>query len=127
MRWIVVVLALVAAGWLAFDGAYALISGDYVTPRSGPHAGALGPWSKLFTAIGIDPRSAVVKSLHLIIGIAWLGATLLFALGVRRAWLAMMLCAVAALWYLPFGTLISLVVIGLLFVPALRAQYANAC
>ena len=70
MRWIVVVLALVGAGWLAFDGAYALISGDSVTPRSGPHAGALGPWSKLFTAIGIDPRCAVVKSLHLIIGIA---------------------------------------------------------
>ena len=126
MRWIVVVLALVAAGWLAFDGAYALISGDYVTPRSGQHAGSLGPWSTLFSAIGIDPRSGVVKSLHVVIGIAWLGATVLFAFGVRRAWLAMMLCAVAALWYLPFGTLISLVVIGLLFVPGLRAQYAHA-
>ena len=125
MRWIVVVLALVAGGWLAFDGAYALISGDYVTPGSGPHAGQLGPWSNVFTEIGLDPRSPVVKNLHLVIGSVWLGATLLFALGARRGWIAMLLCALAGLWYLRFGTLISLTIMGLLFVPALRAQYSD--
>ncbi len=34
--WIVVLLAFVEGGWLAFDGGHALVTGDYVTPSSGP-------------------------------------------------------------------------------------------
>ncbi len=33
--WIVVVLALFVAGWFAFEGARALVVGDYITPKSG--------------------------------------------------------------------------------------------
>ena len=124
MRWLIIVLAITVSSWLAFDGAYALITGEYVTPKSGTHAGQLGPWSNLFSAVGLDPRSPAVKLLHLLIGTAWLGAILCFALRLRRAWLAMLICAIASLWYLPFGTLICLIVIGLLFLPAVRAQYA---
>ncbi len=123
MRWVIVVVALVAAGWLAFDGAHALISGDYVTPKSGSHAGQLGPWSKVFDAMGIDPRSLLVKWLHLLVGAAWLGAIVWFALRARRAWIAMLIGAVAGLWYVPFGTVISLLVIGLLLLPAVRREY----
>jgi hypothetical protein len=121
----IILLAIVAAGWLAFDGAHALISGDYVTPKSGPHAGQLGPWSKLLAAVGLDPRSFLVKCLHLVIGVAWVGATVCFALRVRGAWYGMLICAIAGLWYLPFGTLISLAVIGLLFLPAVRTRSAD--
>ncbi len=124
MRWVIVVIALVAAGWLLFDGVYAIISGDYVTPSSGPHAGQLGPWSRLFDAVGIDPRSPLVKWLHVVIGAGWLGSIVWFALRARGAWVAMLVGAVAGLWYLPFGTLISLVVIGLLFLPAVRRGHA---
>ena len=31
--WIVLLLALVEGGWFAFDGATALVTGDYVTPE----------------------------------------------------------------------------------------------
>ena len=123
LRWIIVVVAFIAAGWLAFDGAHALVTGNYVTPRSGPHAGQLGPWSKLLTAMGLDPRSLFVKWLHLVIGTAWLGAIVAFAFRVRRAWGAMLVGAIAGLWYVPFGTLISLIVIGLLMLPGVRRQY----
>ncbi len=123
MRWVIVVVALVAAGWLAFDGAHALLSGDYVTPGSGPHAGQLGPWSRVFEAIGVDPRSLTVKWLHVVVGAAWLAAILAFAFRRRRAWGAMLLCSVAGLWYLPFGTIIGLLVGGLLFLPAVRRRY----
>jgi hypothetical protein len=125
IRWVIIVLAFISAGWLAFDGAHALVTGDYVTPRSGPHAGQLGPWSKLFTAMGLDPRSLFIRWLHLFIGTAWLGAIGSFACRVRRAWGAMVLCAVAGLWYLPFGTLISLIVIGMLMLPGVRRQYVR--
>ncbi len=120
LRWFIVLLAFLSAGWLAFDGAHALVTGDYVTPRSGPHAGQLGPWSKLFAAMGLDPRSLLVKWVHLVIGTAWLGAIVSFALRARRAWGAMLIGAIAGLWYLPFGTLISLIVIALLMLPAVR-------
>ena len=124
MRWVIVVLAIILAGWLAFDGTHALVTGDYVTPKTGQHAGQLGPWSKFFTAAGIDPRGVFVKCLHVFIGTAWLGVVAWFALGGRRAWSAMLVCAVGGLWHLPFGTLISVVVMALLFVPAVRARYA---
>ncbi len=124
LRRIIVVVAVIAAGWLAFDGAHALVTGDYVTPRSGPHAGQLGPWSKLFTVMELDPRGLFVRWLHVVMGTAWLAAIVAFAFRVRRAWGAMLIGAIAGLWYLPFGTLISLVVIGLLMLPGVRRQYA---
>ena len=120
MRWVIILLAIILAGWLAFDGAHALVTGDYVTPKTGQYAGQLGPWSRVFTAVGMDPRGVFVKCLHVFVGAAWLGVVAWFAVGGRRAWFPMLVCAAGGLWYLPFGTLISLVVIALLFVPAVR-------
>ena len=120
LGWVVVLLALVEGGWLAFDGARALVVGDYVTPRSGEYAGQLGPWADLVSAAGIEPRSTLMKSIHLGLGAAWLVVTGAFVLRRRRAWHGMLLCAIATLWYLPFGTLLSLVQIGLLLLPPLR-------
>ncbi len=71
---IAVLLAIVECGWLAFDGTHALLIGDYVTPASGRFAGQLGPWSRVVALIGLEPRSTLTKSLHLILGVTgfWL-------------------------------------------------------
>lgn len=124
LGWMIVVLAFVEGGWLAFDGAHALVNGDYVTPRSGPYAGQLGPWAKLVSAVGIEPRSTVMKSIHLVLGLAWVVMIFCFALRVPWSWHAMLLCAIAGLWYLPFGTLLSTIQIVLLSLPAVRAAFA---
>ena len=121
MRWLIVALAVISAGWLTFDGLHALVTGDYVTPSSGQHAGQLGPWSKLFEAIGVEPRSFAVKCLHVAVGGVWLVVIGAFAFRVPNAWYLMLAGAIATAWYLPFGTLISLVVIGLLFLPGVRS------
>jgi hypothetical protein len=121
IRWVVLALALVEGGWLAFDGGRALVVGDYVTPRSGAHAGQLGPWSRVVSAVGIEPRSTLMKSIHLAIGATWLVVTACFVLRLSWAWSAMLVCAVLGLWYLPFGTLLSLIQIVLLLLPAMRA------
>jgi len=121
MSWsarIVVVLAFVEGGWLAFDGGHALVTGDYVTPRSGRFAGQLGPWSKLVSEIGIVPRSTLMMSIHLVIGLAWLGMIAGYVARLPRAGAGMLACAIAGLWYLPFGTLLSVVQIALLLGPA---------
>ena len=80
LGWVVLALALIEGGWLAFDGGHALITGDYVTPKSGQYAGQLGPWSKLVTAIGIEPRSTLMKCIHLTLGSVWLVVMVCFAL-----------------------------------------------
>lgn len=120
LGWIVVSLAVVEGGWLAFDGGHALVTGDYVTPSSGQHAGQLAPWSKLVSAVGIEPRSTLMKSIHLVLGVVWVVAIFCYIVGVPWAWSAMLVCAVLGLWYLPFGTLLSAVQIAVLLLPALR-------
>lgn len=122
LRWIVLLLAFVEGGWLAFDGGRALIVGDYVTPSSGAYAGQLGPWSKLVSAAGIGPRSTLMKSIHLVLGVIWLTVMIGFALRLPWAWSGMLACAIASLWYLPFGTLLSLIQIVLLLLPPVRSS-----
>ena len=116
-RWIrrvITVLALSEAGYMALDGTRALIVGDYITPGSGRFAGHLGPWSALVSAIGIPPRSTLMKGIFAAYGIAWLAVILAYAGGARWTWRAMVLAAVLSLWYLPLGTVISLLLLGLL-------------
>ena len=120
LGWVVLVLALIEGGWLAFDGGRAFFVGDYVTPKSGQNAGQLGPWAKVVSAVGIEPRSNLMKSIHLVLGLTWLGIMICFALRLSWAWSGMVLCAVLGLWYLPFGTLLSLIQIVLLFLPGVR-------
>ncbi len=119
--WIVVVLALNVGGWFAFDGARALVVGDYVTPKTGQYAGQLGTWSKVVSAIGIDPRSTLMKTIFVTYGLLWLAVIVCFILGLKWAWWAMLIVAVGSLWYLPFGTLLGLLQIVLLLMPSLRS------
>lgn len=123
MRWtqgVVGALVVLNAGWMAFDGGRALIVGEYVTPRSGRYAGKLGPWSKVAEAAGIEPRSTLMKSIFLVYGLAYLIVLVGFVLNASWAWWAMLVMTIGGLWYLPFGTLINIVVMIMLFLPASR-------
>jgi len=118
--WLVVALVLFNGGWMAFDGGRAMLVGDYVTPRSGPHAGELGTWSKVVSTVGIEPRSTLMKTLFIVYGLAFVGLVGVFVLGVSKAWLALLVVAALGLWYVPFGTVINAIVITLLLLPPLR-------
>jgi len=121
IRTLVVLLALVEAGWMVFDGAHAFATGDYFTPRDGVHAGQLGPWAGLVSKVGIQPRSTLMKSAFVGYGALWLGVTAAFAVGFRWAWWAMVAAAVGSLWYLPVGTAAGVVQLALLLMPQLRS------
>ena len=123
LKWLIVVLALSEAGWMTFDGLRALTVGDYVTPKEGPYAGQLGPLSKLVSTIGIEPRSTGMKTTFATFGIVWLVIIVAFALGKTWAWWAMLGAAIGSLWYLPIGTATSVVIIALLFVPAVKKVF----
>jgi len=122
LRWLILLFALVEGGWLAFDGAHGLITGDYVTPSSGEYAGQLGPWSKLVSAVGIEPRSTFFMGVHLALGVAWLVSIAGFLVRRPWSWRAMLACAVAGLWYLPFGTLLSALQIFMLSRRSVRSS-----
>jgi hypothetical protein len=119
----VIVLALGPGLFMTFDGLRALILGDYLTPTTGEYAGQLGPWSDVVAAIGIAPRSTLMKVIFVLFGSAWLASIAGFARGTPRSRGMLAALAVATLWYLPVGTFISiLVLIGL----ALLARRAGA-
>lgn len=114
LRWVVVVLAFMEAGWMTFDGLRALIVGDYVTPKSGEYAGQSGPWTKIVAALGIEPRSTLVKTIFVVYGATWLIVIACFALQRPWAWWGMLIASVASLWYLWVGTVTSAILIVLL-------------
>jgi hypothetical protein len=120
IRWVVLALVLVNAGWMIFDGSTALIRGDYVTPGAGRHAGELGPWSEVVRATGLDPRHTRVKLGFVVYGGAYLVAALLFFARLPWGRRLLALTAILGLWYLPFGTLINLAVIILLEFPIIK-------
>lgn len=113
---IIIVLALLQAFWMTFDGTRALIIGDYITPKSGPNTGRLGPWAGLVTSLGIDPRSTLMKSVFICYGLAWLTMVVFYVMGDGRARWPMLALAVGTLWYLPVGTAISLLIVALTLV-----------
>jgi hypothetical protein len=116
MAWttlVAVVLCAVQGGYMVFDGLRAFVVGSYVTPRSGPHAGRLGPWARLVRAVGIEPESTGMKTAFVVLGAAYLVVAVAWAAGTAWAPWAGLVLAVGTLWYLVPGTLISVGVIVL--------------
>jgi hypothetical protein len=114
-HWTVVLLVTLTAGWMLFDGTRALLVGDYVTPKTGEYAGRLGPWSNLVKAIGIDPRSTLMKTIFVTYGFFALVVTVCFALGLSWARSAIILVCILGLWFLPIGTVTNLIALVFLW------------
>ncbi len=101
---------------MTFDGMRALTVGDYVTPSSGAYAGQLGPWNYVVRAVGIPPRSTAMKLIFVVYGLSWLILSLGLAYHSAWAWPAMLIAAIATLWYLPVGTIFGIVqIVGLIW------------
>jgi hypothetical protein len=115
--WIVVALAIINAGWMVFDGTRALTVGDYVTPQTGEYAGQLGPWSSLVKAMGIEPRSTLMKLSFVAYGVVTIFVAMCFALELPWAGWGMVIISV---WYLPVGTIMNMIVLVLLVFSPLR-------
>ena len=116
IKWVIVIMSLLNAGYMTYDGTRAIITGDYIRPKTGEYAGQLGPWTKLAEGIGIDPMSTSMKSIFIVFGVTGLVITVCFALGYNWAWKAMLIFNICALWNLFFGTASSTIQIVLLLI-----------
>ena len=120
MKWGLVTLCALQGGYMLLDGVRALVVGSYITPGSGEHAGELGPWARVVAGAGVPPESTGMKATFVVLGALWLVLSAGIAVDSPWAWAAGLVLAVATLWYLVPGTLISLLVLGLLLTPAMR-------
>jgi hypothetical protein len=96
-NWVIIILVAFTGGWMLFDGTRALILGDYVTPKSGEYAGQLGPWSNLVKAIGIEPRSTLMKLIFVGYGSIALTVAVCFAFGPSWARTALLIVCILGL------------------------------
>jgi hypothetical protein len=94
---------------MLIDGIYVTANGKYIGPEKP------GPWASLISLTGVDVFK--LGPVFILFGVAWLvfgGALLSDATWARTFGVVL---SIATLWYLPFGTLISLVVlVALIFV-----------
>ncbi|PID36442.1 MAG: hypothetical protein CR993_05075 [Rhodobacterales bacterium] len=105
VHWIIAILAGINGLWMIADGVHVLRNGKYIGPE------VPGPWRHIVEAIGLDPLK--IGPAFIFLGAFWLLALALH-LG-KISSLLLILAAFTTLWYLPLGTIISLAVLGLVF------------
>ena len=99
-------IGVLAGGWMIVDGVHVMLRGKYIGPQKP------GPWSVPFVKLGVDP----FRLGPMFVGLGTLWLIFLTATLAGKPWgrYAAVATAVASLWYLPLGTILSLVYIALL-------------
>jgi hypothetical protein len=100
-------IALLVGGWMLFDGMHVMLRGKYFGPDKP------GPWSGLFTSLGIDPFK--LGPLFLAFGVLWIVVLMGLLCGQTWGRYGAIGMAIASLWYLPVGPVLSLVFLVLVF------------
>jgi hypothetical protein len=108
LRAAVILLAVLEAGWITFDGVRALKTGTYLKPRLGAYGGSVGEWTRVASVLGAPPGSTRAKRALIGYGLAWLGATFAFSRRAGWAWWMLFVFAAGALWYSSLAVPISL-------------------
>lgn len=107
MKWLVLITSFLNGTWMILDGIHVMIRGKYVGPEKP------GPWAWLFEQCGVNVFR--MGPVFIVYGILWL--LLVYAVVFKTAWAPYFLYTVPllSLWYLPVGTLISIVVLAVMF------------
>lgn len=106
MKILITLFGLLNGGYMLLDGLYVMLKGKFIGPEKP------GPWANLFLQLNIDVFK--LGPLFVLYGALWL--IWLYGLWTGQSWaytLGLTL-SVLTLWYLPVGTLISVVVLTLL-------------
>lgn len=104
---LIVVTAVVLGGYMVLDGVRELTGRGYIAP-----GGRLGPWAGVLRWAGLSPCSRFVAMWFVVHGSLVLLALVGYLVGVPGSVVLMIVLAAAALWYVTFGTLGALVIMG---------------
>jgi hypothetical protein len=111
-RVLLAVVGLLAGGWMIMDGVHVMLRGKYIGPEKP------GPWSIAFVKFGIDPFR--LGPMFVAFGALWL--VFLAATLAGQTWgkYGAASVALASLWYLPLGTVLSLIYLAILYFKPIR-------
>ena len=103
MKIFLTILGFLNGGYMLLDGIFVLITGKYIGPEKP------GPWAYLFSKLNIDVFK--LGPLFIVFGLLWL--TWLYGLWSNQSWAYIfgIVLSILTLWYLPVGTLFSIIVI----------------
>ena len=106
MKILITILGTLNGGYMLLDGIYVLLKGKYIGP---PRP---GPWANIFYKLDINVFK--LGPVFIAFGVMWL--IWLYSLWANLGWshaFGITLC-ILTLWYLPFGTLFSIVILIIL-------------
>jgi len=108
MKTVITFLGLLNGVYMLLDGIFVIITGKYIGPEKP------GPWAEIFYKMNVNVFK--LGWLFILYGLLWL--VWIYALWTNKDWaypFGLFICLIS-LWYLPLGTLISiLILITLLF------------
>jgi len=114
MKIAVIILSLLNGGYMLADGIYVLINGKYIGPEKP------GPWANIFQYFNIDVFK--LGPLFILFGLAWLGFVIAFVSNFTWAFAFGIIMCVITLWYLPVGTVFSIIALVLLILLRLKSS-----
>lgn len=108
MKILITILGLLNGGYMLLDGIYVILKGKYIGPEKP------GPWANLFYKLNVDVFK--LGPVFVVYGLLWL--ILVYGVLTAQSWVYMfgLIVAFLSLWYLPVGTVVSVVVIIMLLV-----------
>jgi len=103
MRTLILIIIFIMGSWMIADGIHVILYGSYIGPEKP------GPWADLVYMFGFDPTRFGL--IFLALGIDWVigGAGIL--LDRRWGYYLTLIMALLSLWYIPFGTVLSIAII----------------
>ena len=106
MKILITILGLLNGGYMLLDGIYVLMKGKYIGPEKP------GPWAELFYKLDINVFK--LGPLFIAFGILWL--TWLYSLWSNQSWTYIfgIIISILTLWYLPVGTILSIIILLIL-------------
>lgn len=107
MKLLITILGFLNGGYMLLDGIFVMIRGKYIGPEKP------GPWAEIFYRLNMDVFK--LGPLFILFGILWLAW--LYSLWANQNWsyvFGMVVCLLT-LWYLPVGTLFSIIILMILF------------
>jgi hypothetical protein len=106
MKIFITILGFLNGGYMLVDGIFVMIKGKYIGPQRP------GPWTNLFYKLNIDVFK--LGPLFVVLGALWL--IWLYSLWTNQSWAYSLglIISILTLWYLPIGTLLSIIIIAVL-------------
>lgn len=102
MKILITILAFLNGAYMFADGIYVLLKGKYIGPEKP------GPWANLFYKLDVDVFK--LGPLFIVYGLLWLIWLYSFWQAAGWAYTTGLILCVLTLWYLPVGTLFSVII-----------------